>query len=85
VEEMDLLATSCSPSLLLNNMETYICRMQHWLWDWRISINVSKITAMLFTTRRIQRPRPIQFLGGPIACVERARYVGVILDTRFTR
>jgi len=35
-------------------------------------------------TRRIQRPRPIQFFGEPIAWIESARYLAVILDTRFT-
>jgi hypothetical protein len=31
---------------------------------------------MIFIMRRIQRPRPIQFLGEPIAWVETARYLG---------
>jgi hypothetical protein len=36
---------------------------------------------MLFT-RRIQRPRQIQFLGEPIAWLETGRHLGVTLDTR---
>jgi hypothetical protein len=65
-------------------MEAYLYRLGHWLRDWRISVNVSKSTAILFTTRRIKRPRPIQFLGEPVAWVETAQYLGVTLDTRLT-
>jgi hypothetical protein len=39
---------------------------------------------MLFTTRRIQRPRAIQFLKEPTAWVKTVRYLGVTLDTRLT-
>jgi hypothetical protein len=77
-------ATSRIPSPLVNYLETYLCRLEHWLRDWRIYINVSKSTEMPFTTRRIQRSRPIQFLGEPIAWVETARYLGVTLDTRLS-
>jgi hypothetical protein len=80
-DDMALVATSRSTSLVVNYLEAYLCRLEHWLWDWRISINVSKSTAMLFTARRIQRPRPIQFLGEPIAWVETAPYLEVTLDT----
>jgi hypothetical protein len=83
-DDAALVATSRSLSLLVNYLEAYLCRLEHWLRDRNISVNVSKITAMLFTTRRIQRPRPIQFLGELIAWVETARYLGVTLDTRLT-
>jgi len=69
-----------SPYLLVSYLEAYLCRLR----DWRISVNVSKSTAMLFTPRRIHRPKPIQFLGEPVAWVETARYLGVTLDTRLT-
>jgi hypothetical protein len=78
-----LVATSHNPSLLVDYLEAYLCSLEHWLRDSRISVNVSKITVMLFT-RRIQRPRPIQFLGEPIAWVETARHLAVTLDTRLT-
>jgi hypothetical protein len=39
-------------------------RLVHWLRDWRIAINVSKSTGLLFVkvARHIQKPRPDQFL-----------------------
>jgi hypothetical protein len=61
-----------------------LCRLGYWLRNWRISINFSESTVMLFTKKRIQRSRPIQFLGETIASVETARYLAVTFDTRFT-
>jgi hypothetical protein len=34
--------------------------------------------------RRIQKPRPVEFLGKPIQCVETTRYLGVTLDIQLT-
>jgi hypothetical protein len=39
-----LVATFRSPSLLVKYLEAHLCRLEHWLRDWKISINVSKIT-----------------------------------------
>jgi hypothetical protein len=81
-----LIATSRSSSLLVVYLEAYLGRLEGWLRDWRIAINVSKITAMLSVTaaRRIQKPRALQLLGQPIQWVETARYFGLILDTQRT-
>jgi hypothetical protein len=56
-----LIATSRSSLLLVGYPHTYLNRLELWL-PWRIAINVSKSTAVLFakTTRRFQRPRPPQ-------------------------
>jgi hypothetical protein len=81
-EDTTLVATFCRPSLLVNYLESYLCRLENCLGYWRISINIFKSTAMLFTARSIQRPKPIQFLGDLIAWVEMARYLELTLDTR---
>jgi hypothetical protein len=62
VDDTALIATSRSPLLLVTYLETYLNRLELWLRDWRIAINVLKSTAVLFTktTRRVQRPRPSQ-------------------------
>jgi hypothetical protein len=67
-------------------METYLSRLEHWLWNWRSAINVSQSTAVLFvkTVRRIQKPRTVQFLGELIQWFETARYLGVNLDRQLT-
>jgi hypothetical protein len=41
-------AMSCKPSLLVSYLETYLIRLEHWLWDWWIAINFSKSTVVLF-------------------------------------
>jgi hypothetical protein len=83
-DDTALTATSRSPLLLVSYLETYLNRLELWLRDWRIAINVSKSTAMLFakTTRCIQRPRPVQLFGEPIQWIDTARYLAVTLDTR---
>jgi hypothetical protein len=86
-DDTALVARSRRPSLLVGYLEAYLGRLELWLRDWRIAINVSKSTAMLFvmTARRIQKPRAVQFLEEPIQWVETARYLGVTLDTQRTR
>jgi hypothetical protein len=58
-DDTALAATSRSPSLLVGYLEEYLGRLERWLRDWRIAINVSKSTAVLFVKagRRIQKPR----------------------------
>jgi hypothetical protein len=58
-------ATPLSPSLLVGYLEAYLDRLERWLRDWRIAINVSKSNAVLFVraARCIQKPRPVDFLG----------------------
>jgi hypothetical protein len=78
------MATSRKPELLVSYLESNLSDLERWLKEWRIAINVSKSTAMLFTRWRIQKPRPVQVFGEPILWVDAARYLGVILDTRLT-
>jgi hypothetical protein len=77
---------SRSSQLLVGYLEAHLGRLEGWLRDWRIAINVSKSTAMLFvkTTRRIHKPRAMNFFGETKEWVETARYLGVTLDTQLT-
>jgi hypothetical protein len=43
-----LIAMSHSPSLLVSYLEAYLNRLELWLWNWKIVINVSKSTTILF-------------------------------------
>jgi len=56
------------------------------LSEWRIAINVSNGTAIIFA--RAGRPfidlRPVTLFEEPIESVDRTRYLGVTLDTRLT-
>jgi hypothetical protein len=85
-DDTALVVTSRSP-LLVGYLEAYLGRLQHWLRDWRIAINVSKSTALLFVeaARSTQKARPDQILGEPTQWVETARYLWVTLDTQLTQ
>jgi hypothetical protein len=83
-DDTAVMASSRKPELFVSYMESYLSGLEGWLKEWRIAINVSKSTAMLFPRRRIQKPRPVQLFGEPILWVDAALYLGVILDTRLT-
>jgi hypothetical protein len=83
---------SRSTLLLVKYLETYLNKLEYWLWDFRIAINITKSTALLFTKTRscVHRPTPVQFFREPIQWVQCqyhygiVQQVGVILDTRLT-
>jgi len=85
-EDPAIVATSRLPTLLVVYLETYLSDLEWWLSEWRIAINVSKSSAMLFakTGRRIPKPRAVQLFGEPNEWVDDTRYLGVTLDKRFT-
>jgi hypothetical protein len=74
-ENIALVATSRSPSIFVCYILAHFFGLRLCLRDWRNSINVCKGNAMLFTTNRNQIPSLIQFLGEPVAWVEKARYL----------
>jgi hypothetical protein len=54
-DDTALVSASRSPWLLVAYLEAYIGRLEDWLREWRIAINISKSITMLFvkTVRRI--------------------------------
>ena len=84
-DDTAVVATSRQPALLIRYLETYLSDLERWLSKWRIVINVSKSSAMLFakTGRRIPKSR-VQLFRGPIKWVYDARYLGVTLDKGLT-
>ena len=46
--DMSIIATSRKPTLLASHLESYLNELQRWLSEWRIGINVSKSTAIIF-------------------------------------
>jgi len=53
-----VIATSRKPTLLVSYLESYLNDLQRWLSEWRIAINVSKSTAIIFARagRRFIQP-----------------------------
>jgi hypothetical protein len=64
-DDTALMATYREPTLLVGYLEAYLGRLELWLRYWRVAVNVSKSTAVLFAkaARRVRQPRPVQFLG----------------------
>ena len=81
-DDMAIIATSRKATLGVSYLESYLNNLQRWLGSWRIAINVSKSTAIIFARagRRFIRPRPVTLFGEPIEWVENTRYLGVTLD-----
>jgi hypothetical protein len=83
-DDMAIIAKSRKPTLLVSYLESYLNDLKRWLSEWRIAINVSKSTAIIFVSagRRFIQPRPVTFFEDPIQGVDTTRYLRVNLDTR---
>jgi retron-type reverse transcriptase len=75
-DDTAVIATSRKSALLVSYLESYLADLEFWVRKWRITINVSKSMAMLFTRKRIQTPRPVALFGEPIVWVDTACYLG---------
>jgi hypothetical protein len=78
------IATYRQPALFVKYLQTYLSRLEQWLNEWWIGINVSKSSAMPFakTGRRIPKPRSVQLFGEPFQWVDDSRFLGMTLDRR---
>jgi hypothetical protein len=85
-DDTSIIATSRRPTLLVSYLESYVNDLQRWLSEWRIAIDVSESTAIIFARagRRFIQPRPVTLFGEPIQWVDTTRYLGVTLDKRLT-
>jgi hypothetical protein len=72
------IATSSKLTLLVSYLDSYLSDLQRWLSEWRIAINVSKSTAIIFARagRRFIQPRPVTLFGEPIQWDDTTRYLG---------
>jgi hypothetical protein len=57
-DDTAIIATSRKPTQLVSYLESYLSDLQRWLSEWRIAIDVSKSTAIIFA--RAGRPSPDQ-------------------------
>jgi hypothetical protein len=57
-DNTSIIATSRKLTLLVSYLESYLNDLQRWLSEWRIAINVSKSTAIIFARagRRFIQP-----------------------------
>jgi hypothetical protein len=68
VDDTGVIATSRQPALLVKYFDTYLSELERWLSEWRMAINVSKNSAMLFVMigRRTPKRRSVHLFGEPI-------------------
>ena len=73
-----IIAMSRNPTLLVSYLESYLKDFKMWLSEWRIAINVSKSTAIIFARagRHFIRPRPVTIIGEQIEWVDTTYYLG---------
>ena len=81
-----IIATSRTPVLLVSYLQSYLNHLERWLTEWKITINVSRSSTIIFAGagRRFIEPRSVTLLGEPINWVDIIRYLGVTLDKRLT-
>ena len=77
-DDTSITATSRTPLLLVSYLQSYLSHLERWLTEWRIAINVSKNSAIIFARagRRFIRPRSVTLFGEPINWVDTIRYLG---------
>jgi hypothetical protein len=71
-----IITTSHKLTLLVSYLDSYLGDLQRWLSEWRIAINVSKSSAMIFarTERRFIQLRSVTIFGEPIQWVETTHF-----------
>ena len=79
-DDTAIISTPRKPTLFVGYLESYLNNLQMWLSEWKIAINVSKSTAIIFACagRRFIQPQTSNILRG-------ANPAGLTLDTRLTR
>jgi hypothetical protein len=65
-DDTTIIATSRKPVLLVSYKKSYLGYLEWWLREWRIAMNVSKNTLMLFAkaSRQNSQTHPVQLSGG---------------------
>ena len=71
-DDTAIIATSRTPVLLLSYLQTYPSHLERWLAEWRIAINVSKSSAIIFARagRRFILPRSVTLFVEPINWID---------------
>jgi hypothetical protein len=84
MDDTAIIATSSKTTLLVSYLESYVNDLQWWLSEWRIAINVSNSTVIIFAHARQHfiQPQPMTLFWEPIQWVDKIRYLGVTLDTQ---
>ena len=69
---------------VIDNIQTHLDAVQKWAQNWKISLNPSKSSAVLFTLRRPKYRNSLKFNGQNIAWYHNIKYLGVLLNKKLT-
>jgi hypothetical protein len=77
-DDTAIIVTFRKLTLLVSYLESYLNDLHRWLSEWRIGINVSKTTAIIFARagRRFIQTRPVTLFGYPIQWFDTTPYLG---------
>jgi hypothetical protein len=67
-----------------NNLQDHLNLLAKWCNSWKIHINASKSTAVIFSLRRYSTPPPLRFDNDSIPWQPSVKYLGVTIDKRLT-
>ena len=60
-DDTAIISASRKPTLFVNHLESYLNIFEQWLSEWRIAINVSKRTSIIFTpiSKTLRDTKPV--------------------------
>lgn len=67
-----------------NNLQDYLNKIENWLINWKIKINASKSSVVIFTKRRPQEPFELKLFDVVIPNQKETTYLGILLDHRLS-
>ncbi|GBN76340.1 RNA-directed DNA polymerase from mobile element jockey [Araneus ventricosus] len=82
-DDTALLAQGKTPSKALTPLQSYLTKLETWLFRWKIMLNVDKTEAILFFKQKNDCPK-INIYDTPVDWKNEVKYFGVILDENFT-
>lgn len=83
-DDVCIYTRSRSSVIAARRLQEASTRMFDYFAKWRVKVNPDKSTAVLFTRRRRELPDALELQGEPLPWRDKAKYLGVILDSKLT-
>ena len=84
-DDTTLIASDCNLTTLIHRFNTELVNIVHWLNANRLSLNIDKTNFMIFRPKNRNDNRPdITINGSRINEVEKAKFLGVIIDNKLS-
>jgi hypothetical protein len=80
-DDTSVLPTDSDPAVALHLHHTDLLEIQHWLKRWRMKVNETKSTHVIFTTRRATCPL-VKINDVQLSQFDEVKYLGLHLDRR---